>query len=398
MNTWIRERASPAQPATRSLAGDVTSGSVTNTASATAGGVTSNTDEETVVYTSLTLVKTADPQTYDAAGDEISYSYLVTNSGSVKLLGPVVVDDDKATDENCPLVNTVGNLDEYLDPGESITCTASYTIMAGDVTSGSVTNTASATAGGVTSNTDEETVVYTSLTLVKTADPQTYDAAGDVISYSYLVTNSGSVKLLGPVVVDDDKATDENCPLVNTVGNLDEYLDPGESITCTASYTILAGDVTSGSVTNTASATAGGVTSNTDEETVVYTSLTLVKTADPQTYDAAGDEISYSYLVTNSGSVKLLGPVVVDDDKATDENCPLVNTVGNLDEYLDPGESITCTASYTILAGDVTSGSVTNTASATAGGVTSNTDEETVVYTSLTLVKTADPQTYDAAG
>ncbi len=140
----------------------------------------------------------------------------------------------------------------------------------------------------------------------------------------------------------------------------------------------------------------GNENNNTDTDEVVVlimpvAELELVKTADPQTYDAAGDEISYSYLVTNSGSVKLLGPVVVDDDKATDENCPLVNTVGNLDEYLDPGESITCTASYTITAGDVTSGSVTNTASATAGGVTSNTDEETVVYTSLTLVKTRRP-------
>ncbi len=271
----------------------------------------------------------------------------------------------------------MGNLDEYLDPGESITCTASYTILAGDVTSGSVTNTASATAGGVTSNTDEETVVYTSLTLVKTADPQTYDAAGDVISYSYLVTNSGSVKLLGPVVVDDDKATDENCPLVNTVGNLDEYLDPGESITCTASYTILAGDVTSGSVTNTASATAGGVTSNTDEETVVYTSLTLVKRptrrrmtqwgcdhvqlpADEQRErDAACDRSRWT--MTKRGRV----------------TCP-ATPVRSLDER--SGESVTCTGSYTDPRRETCdAGSVVNTATATANEqqrqVTSNEDE-----------------------
>ena len=36
--------------------------------------------------------------------------------------------------------------------------------------------------------------------------------------------------------------------------------------------------------------------------------LSLVKTASPQTYYAVGQTISYSYLVTNSGNVRLGGP------------------------------------------------------------------------------------------
>ena len=106
-----------------------------------------------------------------------------------------------------------------------------------------------------------------SLTLVKTATPVTYDAVGDVISYSYLVTNNGNVRLAGPVTVTDDKAT-VTCPNVNTVGNLDGYLDPGESITCAASYSITQADLNNGSVTNTAKASAGGTDSNPDSETV----------------------------------------------------------------------------------------------------------------------------------
>ncbi len=93
--------------------------------------------------------------------------------------------------------------------------------------------------------------------------------------------------------------------------------------------------------------------------------------------------IGYSYLVTNSGNVSLAGPVTVADDKATDESCPDVSTVGNGDGYLDPGESVTCTASYTITQADLNAGSVTNVATASADGTNSNPDEETVTATSL---------------
>ena len=95
--------------------------------------------------------------------------------------------------------------------------------------------------------------------------------------------------------------------------------------------------------------------------------------------------ISYSYLVTNSGNVSLAGPVTVTDDKATDEACPAVSTVGNFNSTLDPGESITCTASYTITQADLNSGSVTNVATAHAAGTDSNQDTETV-----TAVQTKD--------
>src|SRR6185436_9158510 len=135
--------------------------------------------------------------------------------------GPVTITDDKATDEACPNVNTVGNLDGFLDPGESITCTASYTITQADLNAGSVTNVAQAHADGTDSNTDTQTVTAVqspALTLVKTATPSTYDSVGDVISYSFLVTNTGNVRLAGPVTITDDKATDEACPDVNTVG------------------------------------------------------------------------------------------------------------------------------------------------------------------------------------
>ena len=136
--------------------------------------------------------------------------------------------------------------------------------------------------------------------------------------------------MAGPVTVADDKAT-VSLPGVSTVGNLDGFLDPAEAVTCTASYSITQADLNSGSVTNVAKASAGGTDSNQDTETVtavVSKALSLVKTASPLTYTRSAESISYSYLVTNTGNVRLAGPVTVADDKAT-VACPALSTVGN---------------------------------------------------------------------
>ena len=127
---------------------------------------------------------------------------------------------------------------------------------------------------------------------------------GAVISYSYLVTNSGNVTSSGPFTVSDDKATDESCPATAS-------LAPGASITCTASYTITQADLDAGSVTNIAYASNGTVTSPTtrDSDSRQSPALTIVKTATPTTYSTVGAVISYSYLVTNSGNVTLSGPL-----------------------------------------------------------------------------------------
>ena len=63
-----------------------------------------------------------------------------------------------------------------------------------------------------------------SLSIVKTASPTTYADVDDVISYSYLVTNTGHVTLTNAPV------TDESCT--------SRDLPPGASLTCTVSHTV----------------------------------------------------------------------------------------------------------------------------------------------------------------
>ena len=91
-------------------------------------------------------------------------------------------------------------------PGETTTGTATHTITQADLDAGSLTNTASAQgafAGApVTSTTDSVTATATqgpALSLDKTAAPLTYDSVGDVITYTYTLTNTGNVTLTAPL-------------------------------------------------------------------------------------------------------------------------------------------------------------------------------------------------------
>jgi hypothetical protein len=101
------------------------------------------------------------------------------------------------------------------------------------------------------------------LTIENSANPSTYSEVGNVISYSFLVTNTGNVSI-DNISVADDRATDESCPLTT--------LAPAQSATCTGSYTIIQNDMDAGSVSNTATANGtpalGSLTAPTDTATV----------------------------------------------------------------------------------------------------------------------------------
>ena len=176
--------------------------------------VTSNTDSETVTASqdpALSIDKTiTSGSPYDSVGDVISYGYTVTNSGNVSLTGPVTVSDDKAT-VTCPAGG--------LAPGGFITCTASHVVTQADLDAGFVTNIASASASfgatPVISPTDTETATAVrtgTLDLVKLADPLAYSTVGDIIHYSYLLTNNTNVTLSAPFAISDDRSTDAGVP------------------------------------------------------------------------------------------------------------------------------------------------------------------------------------------
>lgn len=85
------------------------------------------------------------------------------------------------------------------------------------------------------------------LTLVKSATESSYDAAGQIINYDYLLTNTGNVTLSAVGVLDAHVGLSGlSCP--------DSTLAPGAAETCSATYSVTPADVSAGTIVNTATA------------------------------------------------------------------------------------------------------------------------------------------------
>lgn len=399
---------------------DLDDGSVTNTATAAASApnavlaaqsldITSTAQQSTA----LEVTKTVDADTYDAVGDVLTYEVTATNTGNVTLRGVAVVDSapgDGAFDLDC------ADLPATLAPGEGGTCTATYTVVQSDLDAGLVVNAASAAGDGPTGEpvqsqnaTATSTAVptgVTSLTLVKTVDAATFDAVGDTLTYTLTATNIGNQTLSGVTVSDlspGDGAFTLDCSALPVV------LAPAASGTCTATYDVAQADLDAGSVTNTANAGGtgpGGVVSTaTDDATSTAQqapSLSAAKSVDADRYDAAGDVLSYTIDVSNTGNVVLSG-VAVDDPAPGSGDYTL--DCGALPSVLAPGEGGSCAATYRVTQADVDAGSVTNVASVSANGPTSEVTAPDAAATAtaqqapvLSLTKTVDAATYDSPG
>ncbi|WP_284254231.1 DUF7507 domain-containing protein [Pseudolysinimonas kribbensis] len=382
--------------------GDVDAGSVSNTATVTGTPPGSEipvpSEPSTIVVPTpeapgITLSKTATPTTVDAAGQSVTYSFLVTNTGNVTLSA---IDVPETTFTG---TGTLGALDcprETLLAGQFETCSADYTVTQADIDAGGVvSNTATATGvapSGVVALSIPSTATVNvtrtpALTLAKTADV-TAAAAGQHLTYSFLVTNTGNVTITDPVI--DEGAFSGSgalsaiqCP----TGPIS--LAPGDDVSCTADYTATQDDVDSGALTNTATVTGTPPDGTTPpvsppSTSVVTTSpapaLTIVKTADAAKVTRAGQVVTYSFAVTNTGNVTITDPVV-HEGAFTGHGTLSAIACPDSASTLSPAESVTCTATYTVVDADLVRGSrLSNSATVSGtlrGGGTITSDPST---------------------
>ncbi|WP_157550137.1 DUF7507 domain-containing protein, partial [Microbacterium sp. Leaf161] len=365
---------------------DVDAGAVANTATATGtpprGAAVSGTAPSTVriaAAPSISVAKSGSITTGSGdVGSTVTFAFTIRNSGNVTLSGIALTDD--LVGLGTPTITWPGAANT-LTPGQTATGTATYTVRQADVDAGSVRNIATVSgrppAGAVVSATSAEAVVPTvaaapGLSVTKTADTAAGDRVGDVVAYAIQATNSGNQTLTGVTVSDPLPGLSSlSVTWPGTAG----VLAPGQTATARATYVISQADVNAGSIRNRGSAAAtapGGVAVNASSaELVTPTSaaapqLTLDKAASlaPGATGRAGDIVTYSFTIRNAGNVSLTGVGIADP-------LPGLSTITftgwpGAAGILQPGQSVTATATRALTQSDVDAGSVANTATATA--------------------------------
>jgi uncharacterized repeat protein (TIGR01451 family) len=286
-------------------------------------------------------------------GDTLNYTLRVVNTGNVTLSNIIVKD---------PKANNFSMTIPRLEPGQiyAVAVPVSYVVTAQDMSDGEVVNSATVESvfGGNpvrdTSDTDDITqndptvtpiVARPAIALVK-PQPDIIDLnnnglsdAGDQLIYNFAVTNTGNVNLNTITI------TDAFGPVISTRTTPLEAGDT-DSTNFKLTYTITSADVARGIVTNTADVVAlspknvaardtsdDNVISQNDPTvtnlaTLLDPKVAIVKTA--VTIDTnrnnlvdVGDQIVFTFSVTNTGNTPLTN-VSVADPKMTTEGVSLV--------------------------------------------------------------------------
>lgn len=337
-------------------------------------------------------------------GETITYTFSVTNTGTMQLTNIVVTD---------PMVAVTGGPLAILNVGvtDDTTFSARYVITQADVDAGFVNNQALVTAKPIVGlpisdlsdsndpalpGKNDPTITKLrqkpDLKLLKEgsyedANKDGVVSVGDRINYIFRVVNTGNVTIKNIIVSD---------PMVAVLGGPISSLEPLaiDATTFKASYTITQTDIDLGAVYN--SALVNGIDSNgtnvdSDSEdssplnpkdkfydtscpkcTVTAleqkSGIALIKTAvfndeNNNGNAEAGETIAYSFVVTNTGNLKLSNITIKDPLPG------IVMSGGPIS--LSPGESDSTTfkGTYTIKQSDINAKKVSNQAFATGENI-----------------------------
>lgn len=283
-------------------------------------------------------------------GSTVTWTYVVSNTGSRQLTN-IGVTDDQGVTVTCP--------DTTLDAGLSFTCTASGTAVPGQYTNiGTVTATlpdASVVNDSDPSHYFGQTALSVSIekrTNGVDADtpPGPSVPVGSAVNWEYGITNIGDDDLID-IIVSDDQGVSVTCP--------GSTLTVGASMTCTGSGVAQQGQYANiGIVAATLVTSEEGVTAS-DPSHYYGQPLFLIKRTNgiepatpPGPAVTPGSTVTWTYEVSNPGPASVTGLTVTDDQGVT---------VTCSQSTLAASESTTCSGS-----GAAQAGQYTNVGTATA--------------------------------
>lgn len=270
----------------------------------------SHTAPVAVVAPMLALSKEAAPNPVPA-GTPLTYTLYVTNTGAVTLTNLVVTDTLPAhVTPGGPLTWTPG----VIVPGAVWTETVVVDVEAGFT--GMLTNVVEATTGeGATGIFTQTTPVFNAAIDVGKEANVEAASVGETITYTYRVTNTGSVTLTN-ISAEDDR--------LGAISLLTTTLAPGASTAGTATYVVQESDLP-GPLANTVLVTGIGTppfsavvtgTAGASVDLTFNAAIAIAKTPDSQAA-VSGAPVTFTIAITNVGDVTL-APITVTDVLAPD--------------------------------------------------------------------------------
>ena len=271
---------------------DLDNGSLDDSAAAagtppTGPAVTSAPSAVTIAATtsaSIGVTKTSSTTAIAAVGQVVTYTFVATNTGTVTLTNVAVTDTQAApaaalvASPTCQSlaapVATCSGATTTLAPGQSATFTASAAVTQADLDHGSLNDAATATGTSPTGSavTSAQATLglpattTASVTVDKTSSSSTISAVGDVVAYSFVATNTGTVTLTNVGITDAQVAPAGALTTMPTCSSLSAptgscsgattTLAPGQTATFTATATVTQADLDHGSLGDSATATA----------------------------------------------------------------------------------------------------------------------------------------------
>ena len=328
------------------------------------------------------------PGIYLDPAEPVTWTFVVKNTGEADLFAVTVTDDQIAADAVdivCPAHLDDAGTDNVIDAlrvGESVTCAA--TAASGAVT-GQYTNTGTVTAtdalGGTVEDDDPANYfgVAASIDVEKTTNNVQADtgngpliSAPDPVTWAFTVENTGNVDLAG-VVVSDTRLASSSITCAGSGTNIIPLLEPGavNAVICTATAPAVGGQHN-----NSAGATGNpvdddgndlpGVGNPRDADPSAYygvvSAISIEKDTNGDDADTGtgplvevGDPVTWTYVVSNDGTVPLID-VTVNDDQLSAADIACDNHLADVDgnnviDVVRPGDQVSCTASGTAVIG-----------------------------------------------
>jgi gliding motility-associated-like protein/uncharacterized repeat protein (TIGR01451 family) len=334
----------------------------------------------------LTVDKTSATTSVNTAGQIITYNYLLTNNGSKTITG-IILTDNKVDAQPACLVTT-------LLPGATTTCSAVYTVKQADIDAGgNITNNVTAKSNEAPDASDNLSIPVSgsaAMTVDKTSATTSVNTAGQIITYNYLLTNNGSKTITG-IVLTDNKVDAQPVCVTNT-------LEPGATTTCSAVYTVKQSDIDAGgNITNNVTVKSNEAPNATDNLSIPISgsaAMTIDKTSATTSVNTAGQNITYNYLLKNTGNKTLTG-ITLTDDKVNAQPTCIATT-------LAPGATTTCSAVYTVKQADIDAGgNITNNVTAKSNEAPDATDNLSIPVSgsaAMTVDKTSATTSVNTAG